>query len=761
MVAQCAGFIAGLMLFACASAFGQETLRSDQWAVTVDPATLGVTAEPVGGDAIGLSAPQTFWGDVAELEADATRASWSLPQQGLRVTAELQASRLTMTFVSELPGSIVWPVVPASQNIRGHIRGYILPMFEGVYAPADDRVWMDHLVEYGPMDTTADLSMPFVGLDYGGRTVTYIFGNIFDNRVVFKKDEQGGGDAPGFTVTHAAGKNWNKREYTVVVELGDGSPITPAKKYRDYLVGRGEFVSMAKKIEATPKAGRLLGAAHAYLWDAGVFSHLDASDWKGFCAKLIEEGNATFGVADTMGKRLWDSFNDEAKQAAAEVVSEQWPSKYLKSIIAAQISAYLESELGQTVDAESRQAVLRDFCEHFIGLVRDYKEWGDGISTKMLDELHDAGIDRMMLCLGDLNTAQYKPQVAARADELGYLFGPYDSYHSIHPPEGDPGYDANNTWDTAQFPAELYATGGIVREDGTMSAGFKKLGYHLSPLAARPYVEARVDEYMSRIPFSAVFVDCDAFGEFFDDYAPGHTATKQEDMLARLDRLSWLSEAHGLVVGSEGGSGYAAPVIHFAHGMLTPVIGWGDTDLKDKASPYFLGAYWPPDGPAIYTKQAPLKPAYKPFYYDPRSRLPLYQTVFHDSVIATHHWGNASLKFSDQVRTVALLEQLYNVPPLYHLNLSEWKKHQGHILKHYAFFSPLHRELALQPMTGFEWLTDDRLVQRTTFSDGTTITVNFGDQPTSVAGVDLPGQSAVAVRPGGEVLRYSPDAAAE
>jgi hypothetical protein len=512
----------------------------------------------------------------------------------------------------------------------------------------------------------------------------------------------------------------------------------------------------------------LLGAAHAYLWDAGVFSHLDVTDWKGFCAKLIEEGDvgldtpaSTVENPAPLGRMIWSTFDDEAKQSARQIVENPWPGAYAKKAVAGAVSDYLENKIKHLANMNPREVALKEFTDHFAGLIRPADDWGDGISTKILDELHGAGIDRMVLCLGDLNSARYKPQVAARADELGYLFGPYDSYHSIHPPEGDPGYDANNTWDTAQFPPELFAAGGIVKEDGTMSAGFKKVGYHLSPLAARPYVEERVNDYMSRTPFSAVFVDCDAFGQFFDDYSPDHAATKRDDMLARLDRLRWLSEAHGLVVGSEGGSGYAAPVIHFAHGMLTPVIGWGDTDLKDKASPYYVGAYWPPDGPAIFTKQVPLKLAYKPFYYDPRYRLPLYQTVFHDSVIATHHWGNASLKFADQVRTVALLEQLYNVPPLYHLNLSEWKKHQGHILKHYAFFSPLHRELALQPMTGFEWLTDDRLVQRTTFGDGTTITVNFGDQPTSVAGVDLPGQSAVAVRPGGEVLRYTPDTAGQ
>lgn len=740
-----------IFMFSCKSTFGRADLfgpvelSSPKWTVRFDPATLGVTAETVGGVPIVLSAAQPGTDGAVLVKGDQARLECLLRERGLHITVELNSGRLTMRFVSDRPGEITGPVIPAQKQLKA----YILPMFEGVYAPTGDDQWMDHLIERGPMDTTADLSMPFVGLDYGDKTVTYIFDNIFDNRVEFQKGEQG----VGVGVTHRFRPNWDKWEYTVVVELGDGSPIEPARKYRAYLAERGEHVSMREKIDTTPSVERLLGAAHAYLWDAGIFSHLDATDWKGFCAKLIEEGQ---GEANTLGKRLWDSFVREARDAAVQITREQWPSKYLKSMVAAQVSAHLELHMRLLGSSNPREPVLGGFCEHFVGLVRPYDEWGGGISVGMLDELRGAGLDRMVLCLGDLSSADRKPQVARRAEELGYLFGPYDSYHSIHPPASHPDYDAQNTWDTAQFGQLLYETGAIVKEDGTKSAGFKKVGYHLSPLAARPYVEDRVNAYMHRLRFSAVFVDADAFGQFFDDYHPDHTATKRDDMLERLDRLRWLSEAHSLVVGSEGGSAYATPAIHFAHGMLTPVIGWGDADLKDKASPYYLGAYYPPDGPAVFTKQVPLKPAYKKFHYDPRYRLPLYQAVFHDSVVTTHHWHNASLKFADQVKTVALLEQLYNVPPLYHLNPDEFQKHKAHILAHHAFFSPLHRDLALEPITGFRWLTDDRRVQQTTFGDGTTITANFGDHATEVDGHALPAGSVMAVRPRGDTSLYTP-----
>ena len=716
-------FVTGLVCV-CVSAYSQTTLVSPEWHVTIDQVTLEVTAQYEGAKSFVVSSAQ--------------------PRSDVKLAAELVGSRLTMRFVSDKPGEITWPVILDQEQLRG----YILPMYEGVYAPTGDAEWMDHLVGYGPMDTTADLSMPFVGLDYGNKTITYIFENIFDNRVVFERGEQGA----GVSVTHQFRENWDTWEYTVVVEMGDGYPIEPAKKYRDYLIERGEFVSMAQKIKANPRAERLLGAPHAYLWDVGAFSHLDATDWKGFCAKLIREGEAE---ADTLGRRIWESFDDEAREAATQIMVEQWPYQYLKSMVAAQVSAYLEGKIQAIENQHPRMVILGAFCEHFDGLVRPYEQWGDGISTKLLDKFKDAGLERMNLCLGDLGSADMKPQVATHAAKLGYLFGPYDSYHSIHRPDAPP----ESTWETAQFGWELYNTGGVVKADGRMSAGFKKVGYHLSPIAARPYVEARVETVLGRVPFNSIFVDCDAYGQFFDDYSPNHPATKQEDMLERLDRLRWLTREHGLVVGSEGGSAYAAPAIHFAHGMFTPVIGWGDQDLKDRESPYYLGAYYPPTGPAVFIKQAVLKPSYEKFFYAPRYRLPLYQVVFHDSVIATHHWGNASLKFKDKADTVALLEQLYNVPPLYHLNHAEFKKHREHIVNHYAFFSPLHRELALQPMTGFRWVTDDRLVQETIFGDGTRITANFGADVISVDGYELPAGSAIAQRSSMDAIYYhtSPD----
>jgi hypothetical protein len=253
------------------------------------------------------------------------------------------------------------------------------------------------------------------------------------------------------------------------------------------------------------------------------------------------------------------------------------------------------------------------------------------------------------------------------------------------------------------------------------------------------------------------FIDCDGFGEFFDDYSDKHPATQQSDMQTRISRMSWIRDTYGAVIGTEGCSAGVAGTVHFAHGVMTPVIGWGDPDLSNKKSQYYLGSYYPPEEPQVFFKPVPLKEEYRYIYFEPRFRLPLFQTVFHDSVIATHHWSFASLKTKDQARTVELLELLYQVPPLYHLNVQEFQRRKAQIKRHYEFFSPLHRETALLPMTGFQWLTPDGMVQRTVFGDRIEVVANFGPSDFRYGDSTLGKESILVTRrDGGKTQVYSP-----
>lgn len=378
--------------------------------------------------------------------------------------------------------------------------------------------------------------------------------------------------------------------------------------------------------------------------------------------------------------------------------------------------------------------------ERLLGAAHVYL-WGDGVSLDMLERFREAGLDRLRLCTDGWEEIEKRPEVAKRADEMGCLFGTYDGFHGIHDPALQ---GTDDTWPTAQFDRELWERGKILRKNGTPRGGFKGIGAQLSPLAARPYVEQRVHRNMANVPYSYYFVDCDAYGEVFDDYSPVHPAGQADDAAARIDRLRWIGETFKVPVGSEGGCHLFAGAIHVSEGIFGAMFGWSDPDMNDKDSKYYLGAYYPPEGPAVFFRQVPIKEKYELLYYDPRYRLPLYETVFHDSLVATSHWRNASLKFENIVGTVALTELLYMTPPLYHVNLDEFDKH-GEIMKsHYEFFSPLHRELGFARMTGFDWLSSDRLLQRTAFDDRVELIANYSTEARPYDGATISGRSLLA-----------------
>ena len=188
-----------------------------------------------------------------------------------------------------------------------------------------------------------------------------------------------------------------------------------------------------------------------------------------------------------------------------------------------------------------------------------------------------AGFDRFWLGSDGWDSFVERPETVAAAKKAGFLIGPYDSYNSIHRP------NEPDTWETSQFDAALYETGGIINADGSKRRrGFKQKGFMLSPDAARPYVEKRVSGLMAAFPPTRGSSTATGSGSYFDDYSAKHPATQQSDMQSRISRMEWIRDTFGAVIGTEGCSAGVAPAVHFAHGVMTPVIGWGDPDLGNK-----------------------------------------------------------------------------------------------------------------------------------------------------------------------------------
>lgn len=629
--------------------------------------------------------------------------------------AQLAAEPHYFTSEADTSDSFTW-WFPAEAD------ALILPIAAGMQVETTNGPLMRWLREGSPWDLS---KLPIFGVRYGERTAVGIVPWPHYAELVVEQ-------RVGVRFRFPPGRS-NATTCEVVAMWRGADSLEVARAFRDWRASGKETGAiprprpLSKKAAELPAVKQLFGAPNIYLWGPALFSRhdVDKGKWIAF-ARALRDADP-----DTIGGRFVARFSTAQRGSLTKLAKAQWPEQWLTLEVATAIEGALtvrtvsqlpeSTPLGDVVRKNSRA-----LAEAFPSLVHDSATWGDGFSLPMLESLRAAGIDRALLLLSDLYGQSPRPDVAAKAAGLGYLTGPYDSYHSVHDPKAAP--DA--TWETAQFDQAAFAQGRVQNADGAGHGGFKNRGYHLSPAAAWPYVRSRVNRILDQTTCSAWFIDCDATGEWFDDYSPLHPATRVDDMNTRRQRLRWLETEKKLVVGSEEGSALFADVIAFGHGIQTPYLGHLAPEFKDPNSPSFLGRHWPSDTPANSFKAIPVPASLLTPYFDPRVRIPLYQAALGDELIVSHHWSFDSLRLSDVAGQRELMELLYMVPPMYHLNRETWPARQQRIVRHFKFWSPLHRKLATAPLTRFETLTPDRLLQRTTFQlpDGeVTITVNFGD----------------------------------
>lgn len=628
----------------------------------------------------------------------------------------VQATLTTLTAEADTSREFTWWFPKNADAL-------VLPVAAGIEVKNGNTLMMDMLKNRSPWELN---ELPVLGARYDERTLVVIVPWPHYAEFVLEQNRLG-------VRFHFPQERNNVTPCDVVVQWAGADPLEPARVFREWrataenIGGLNRPRPLTQKIKDLPKAGRLLGAPHFYLWGPAMFSKHDVPRAKWVpLAKALQSA-----AAGTEKAKIREQFSKDQQGALKELAAADWPMGYLTIAVAAGIEQALQSRalLGLSANISDAEVVAKNrasIAKELKQFARNPNNWGDGPSTVLLDELKGAGIDHAVLTLCDLYGGAIRPDVAVHADELGYLIGPYDSYHSVHSPDAGP----DDTWETAQFDEAAFAEGRVVKEPGRRQGGFMGRGFHLAPEAARPYVEKRVGDVLANNGYSSWFIDCDATAECFDDYNPLHPATRVDDMNIRRSRLQWLEKEKRLVVGSEGGSVLFADVIHFGHGVHTPYIGHLFPGFRDPDSKYYLGRHWPPDTPGQSFRPVDAPAALITPYFDPRVRIPLYQAAVGDELIATHHWSFDSMKFGNIRSTRALFEILYMVPPMYHVNRETWSKRKDAILHHVNFWSPLHQQLAEAQLIKFERFGADNMVQRTTYqtrNGPVRIIVNFSD----------------------------------
>jgi hypothetical protein len=718
-----------------AQAAGAIRLANPAWSVEIDPQRLAITVVPSGQPAIAVS--RGISGHRVEaLRHHPLSLSWSWDSR-FDLRCRLAGPDFFLRISARRPGNLQLIDQPASAIGTG----LLFPKSEGYHVRPDDPAWLSFLGEKGQsFDATEDLTLPLWGMDHGTQGLHWILANPFNNTLRFTPEEGGFALALDHDFTSLS----FAEPIEMILHLGSADLLAGAKRYRRHLLDRGAWRPLAVKIAAAPQGAKLIGASHLYLWGNGLIGAKDIADWPAFLASL----RTGTGLAAILLARFDPDLRDQLPLIAGI------PPLHLRQAIVDAFNAALhdlaraqwQKPVVAPAEIVSAYPALRSqvIAEFGAFLAGDPSRWGSGLSAATFDTLRAAGLDRLWIGLGDgWEGALWRPEAVRDAIRNGYLIAPYDSYETAIPPGERP------DWATAQLGRAAYDDCAIIGADGKPVPGFERTGHYTNPACVRPILKARIAAIARATGFNSWFLDTYATGMVNEDHRSGRTLTSAASATAQVAACTWVSETLHLPTGAEGGNSVGAQGVFFAHGVGTPLFGWGDPDMRrNRASPFFLGIWYPPESPGVFFKPVPIKQPWLSLFFDPATRLPLYQAAYHGSVITTHQWGFDQLKIANAVEDRALVDQLYNTPPLFHISADTLPERLETIRRHDAFFRPLHQRLATRTLESFEWLSEDRLLQRTRFSDGTELVANFAPGERQHGGIRLPAKSVTALRHG-------------
>ncbi len=724
-----------------APALADIELENEYWRISVAPETLAIIITATGREPVALSSG--FEPRIAEqIQISDKAASWRWSEEGYGFSFALEGQDLRLSVQAERAASLDLIRQPAAAMGRG----FVLPLAEGHYVPAGSEQWRDFVAEhFSPVNTSQDLSLPLLGMDFGAYSLTWIFETPFNNTLSFARDNNG--LSVGFS--HEFTTLAPREPLRMLLHLGGGDRIAGAKRYRRLLIESGRYESLESKIAATPDTMKLLGASHIYFWGNGLLGSKDVVDWKAFIDQLKSN--------TPIAKALMNGFDNEAVQA----VNTPRIQAYEKRVILRAINQGLHRLARQEWQVDDPdwtemtaiyERIGRDVRATFgSALSREPASWGATLSQTTFDMLRKAGLTKAWIGLGDgWEGGLWNPQAVAAGVGAGYLIAPYDSYETAIPAGVRP------DWTTAALGKTAYEKCAVIKKDGKAKSGFNGSGHYTLSDCVLPILKKRVQAIKNIVPYNSWFLDAYATGMVFDSYRPSAPVTMKQNAQANEDASRWVNSRFDMPVASEDGNATTAGGIALAHGMQVPVIGWGDEDMMvNRQSPYYLGRWHPEEEPEFFFKQVPIKEPFRSVHFDPSTRLPLYQSVFHGSVITANHWHFDSLKFTNARRESELVQLLYNVPPLYHLSERTLAKRLPVILRQQAFFQPLHERLGTSELVSFRYLSDDRLLQETAFSEGTRLIANMSQERRGAAGTTIAPFSIIAVRDGAVIARYS------
>ncbi|NSC24258.1 hypothetical protein FM076_25170 [Streptomyces albus subsp. chlorinus] len=302
---------------------------------TVDTASLRVAGHTDGGGTVPVSdAADDDLGAPSAVEVDGSRATWSYPAKGLKVTAASEHGRLRMTVRATQDGALAWPVTGKGPHTGAKDAALQVPRGEGLSVPVTDAFW--NSPKAGLAGTEADLAtgsltLPLWGYSTGGHGVSYLVPESVGTSLSFASTR----GKLNATARHEFSRREKTLAYTVTFSLTSASPIAPAADYRRWLRDHGELRTLRQKIARNPRIGKLLGAQHAYLWGEARSAKAvrtlrkqgNTRLWLGYDADGHPMTRKAVATAEKQGYLVgpYDTYSNGQDPRSADTPVAKWP----------------------------------------------------------------------------------------------------------------------------------------------------------------------------------------------------------------------------------------------------------------------------------------------------------------------------------------------------------------------------------------------------------------------------------------------------
>jgi hypothetical protein len=331
----------------------------------------------------------------------------------------------------------------------------------------------------------------------------------------------------------------------------------------------------------------------------------------------------------------------------------------------------------------------------------------DSDAVSIVKDMQAAGIERILW------SNRQSPANLKALNELGVLTSRYDIYQDVMAPTNFPNLRSTHAdWVTEAWPNDIIrkANGDWLRGWGVR--GKEDQWFYCGVICdtrALDYAAKRIPAELASSPYRCRFIDTTTAAPWHECYDPRHPMTRTESRVAKMKLLDYVSRDQRLVTGCETGHDAAVPFLHYFEGMMS------------------LGPYRVPDSGRDMARIWTNAPeAVVKFQLGHAYRLPLWELVYHDCVVAQWYWGDYNNKLPMLWDKRDLFNVLYATPPMFMFNRKLWTENQDRFAASYRNTCPTIRQVGYSEMTDHRFLTPDRAVQQTRFANGLTVTVNFG-----------------------------------